>query len=58
MGEELLHFFTTEPNWNVERLNYFMIFYKRNKVLKTTEILDFLKQGKTIMELFFQAIKK
>jgi len=58
MSEELVRFFTTEPDWNVEGLNYFMIFYKRNKVLKTTEILDFFEKGKQIMDMFARPQKK
>lgn len=49
MSAEMLQFFTTEQNWNVEGLNYFMIFYKKNKILPTTEILDFYKKGRDIM---------
>lgn len=52
MSDELLHFFTTEKDWNVEGLNYFMIFYKKNRILPTTEILDFYQKGRGLMELF------
>ncbi|MFK7980719.1 MAG: hypothetical protein AB8G86_12110 [Saprospiraceae bacterium] len=52
LSAEMLHFFTTEKDWNVEGFNYYMIFYKKNKVLPTTEILDFLEKGKQLVEMF------
>ncbi len=52
MSVEMLQFFTTEQDWNVEGLNYFMIFYKKDKVLPTTEILDFYQKGRDLMNMF------
>lgn len=52
LSAEMQHFFTTEKDWNVEGLNYYMIFYKKKKVLHTTEILDFYKRGRAIMDMF------
>lgn len=52
MNDDLLHFFSIEQDWSLEGLNYYMIFYQKNKILPTTEILDFYKKGKHIVDMF------
>lgn len=44
-------FFTIEKDWNLEGLNYFLIFYRRNKILPPEEIFNFYSKGKEIYRL-------
>lgn len=50
LSKEQLQFFTVDQDWNVEGINYYMIFYKKNTLLPTTAIPDFLERGKHILE--------
>lgn len=51
MNEKVLHFFTIEKNWNLEGVNYFMIFYCHNTVIPPHLIKDFYKKGTKICEM-------
>lgn len=52
MNEQLLHFFTIEKYWNLEGLNYYLIFYSKNKVLFGDQLKMLYEKGKQIVELF------
>lgn len=51
LNPEFRHFFTIEKNWTLEGLNYFLIFYRHNKVLPPEEIYQFYAKGKEIYRL-------
>lgn len=52
MSDKVLHYFTVEKDWSLEGLNYFMIFYKKDKIIPTTDLLEFYQKGKAIVDLF------
>lgn len=54
MNAETLRFFTIEKNWNLEGVNYFLIFYRKNKLLPPDQIKDFYQKGMKICELLSQ----
>lgn len=45
MKEEVLRFFTQQKNWYLEGVNYYMILYKKNKLIPAQEIREFYKVG-------------
>lgn len=45
MTEEVLHFFTEHKNWHLEGVNYYLILYKKNRLIPASEIKDFLRVG-------------
>ncbi len=51
-NDKVLKFFTVEKNWSLEGVNYFMIFYRKNKILSPNEIHDFLSKGMKLFEYF------
>ncbi len=55
MSDELLHYFTVEKDWSLEGLNYFMIFYKKDKIIPTTDLLEFYQKGKEILKMFSES---
>lgn len=54
MSDKVLHYFTVEKDWSLEGINYFLIFYKKDKIIPTTDLLEFYKKGKAIVDLFSQ----
>ncbi|MFK7980720.1 MAG: hypothetical protein AB8G86_12115 [Saprospiraceae bacterium] len=52
MNAEILHFFTIEKYWSLEGLNYFLIFYSKNKVLHGDQVKMLYHKGKQIVEMF------
>ncbi len=54
MNEDLLHFFTIEKYWSLEGLNYYLIFYSKNKTLYGDELKMLYEKGKQIVELFLK----
>lgn len=52
MNAELLYFFTVEKYWSLEGLNYFLIFYSKNKVLHGDQLKILYHKGKQIVEMF------
>ena len=52
IDEEILHFFTFEKNWSLEGINYFMVFYKWNKLLTPKEIQELHRKGMQIFDMF------
>lgn len=51
MNEEVLKFFTIEKNWSLEGVNYYLIFYRKDKLLPPAQIVDFYKKGMHICEM-------
>lgn len=52
MKEEVLHFFTIEKYWNLEGLNYYLVFYSKDKVLHGEQLKMLYDKGKQIVEMF------
>ncbi len=50
-NEDFLRFFSIEKNWSLEGCNYFMVFYRRNKILAPAEIEKFVNKGMNIFEM-------
>ena len=51
-SEHILHYFTLENDWFVEGLNYFLIVYRHNKLMKPDQIQNFYQQGMELYRLF------
>ena len=45
MPDELLRFFTIEKKWTLEGLNYYLIFYRRNRLLPPKQVRQFYHRG-------------
>ena len=51
-SDEIVDYFSQHQGWNVEGLNYFLIFYKARKRQPKEKLQWFLQQGFQILELF------
>lgn len=52
MNEEVLDFFTRYNRWYLEGVNYYMILYKRDKLLSVKDIKHLYAKGIHLFELF------
>jgi len=52
LPDNLRHYFTMEEDWCFEGLNYFLILYRKDKLIPTTDLIDFFQKGKEIVENF------
>jgi len=52
MKEEILRFFTIEKYWNLEAINYYLIFYSKNRLFFGEQLEILYKKGKQIVEMF------
>ena len=50
MTEELTRFFLVEKNWCLESVGYFLIFYRKNKLVKPGEINSLFSKGMGLYE--------
>lgn len=48
--EDFVRFFTIEKKWQLEGMNYFLIFYQNKRLLHPKEIKDFYKKGIQLFE--------
>ena len=48
--EDILRFFAIEKGWSMEGLGFYMLFYKKNKILKPALVHDFYKKGMDVYE--------
>ena len=48
--DDFARFFSIEKNWQLEGMNYFMIFYQKGKLLKPEAIEDFYQKGIQLFE--------
>lgn len=51
IDENFRSFFTIEKNWTLEGVGYFMIFYKKNKILPAEQISEFYTKGRKVYDL-------
>lgn len=49
-SDEVLHFFTLEKGWYLEGINYYMVLYKKRKLLDKAQIADIYKKGHFLLE--------
>lgn len=49
--DEALQFFTIEKNWSLEGLNYYLVFYQKNRLLLPSQIVDFYRKGMHLHEI-------
>ena len=49
--EEVLQFFTIEKDWTMEGVNYFLVLYRKNRLLLPSEIISFYKKGMHLHQL-------
>lgn len=52
MNENILRFFTIEKYWNLEAINYYLIFYSKNKVLFGDQLKMLYQKGSQILDMF------
>lgn len=51
MTHKVLGFFTKEKRWSLETVNYFMILYKKNRILKPWEVKQLYQKGMKLHHL-------
>ncbi len=51
VNEPFLRFFSLEKNWYLEGVNYYLIFYRRNRRLEPEKIKEFYQKGMKIYEM-------
>ena len=51
MNEKVLHFFTVEKDWNLEGVNYYLIFYRKSHLMPPGRIRLFYHKGLEIVKL-------
>lgn len=49
-NENIIRFFTVERNWSLEGVGYYLILYRKNKLLSPKSIQDFYKKGLAIAD--------
>ena len=54
MNDQVLKFFTVEKNWTLEGVNYYLLFYRNNKLLHPSQIRRFYQKGLKICEMLSQ----
>lgn len=54
LNDEFLKFFSVEKKWYLEGLNYYMIFYRFNKVLSPQEVKQLHDKGLNLVEMLKQ----
>lgn len=54
LNDEFLKFFSVEKKWYLEGLNYYMIFYRFNKVLPPQEVKNLHTKGLKLVEMLKQ----
>ncbi len=52
MNESILHFFTLQKGWNLEGLNFYMILYRKNKLMPPDQIKALFETGEKVFDLF------
>lgn len=52
MNESVLHFFTLQKGWNLEGLNFYMILYRKNKLIPPDQITTLFESGGKVFDLF------
>lgn len=57
LNEKVLSFFSEEKNWYLEGINYYMVFYKRDKLLSPDQIRTFYRKGMRIFQLLAESGK-
>jgi hypothetical protein len=53
-NKKVRHFFTVEKNWSLEGINYYMIFYKRGRLLPAKDIKEFYEKGMALVKMLSQ----
>ena len=51
--DNFLKFFSIERDWHLEGINYYLVFYKKSKLLSPQQIKDFYKKGIKICEMLY-----
>lgn len=51
MDDDILHFFTINKSWCLEGVNYYLVFYKNDKLISPDEIVDFYQKGLHLAKL-------
>jgi hypothetical protein len=51
MDDPFLRFFSVENKWYLEGINYYLLFYRRGKLLKPEQIREFYSKGLEIYKL-------
>ena len=52
MNESVLHFFTLQKGWNLEGLNFYMILYRKSKLMPPDQIKTLFESGEKVFDLF------
>ncbi len=50
-NEEVLQFFTIEKDWTMEGVNYYLVLYRKNRLLLPSQIVDFYRKGMQVHRL-------
>jgi hypothetical protein len=50
-SDEVLNYFTLEKGWSLEGVGYFMILYKKGRIMSPEAIEDFYQRGMKVFEL-------
>lgn len=54
-NEELLHFFSVERGWYLEGVGYYLLFYKKGKLLGSKKIKELYSKGMQVYKLLEKA---
>lgn len=50
-NDEVLNYFTVEKGWSLEGVGYFLILYKKGRIMAPEKIKDFYKRGMKVFEM-------
>lgn len=51
LNDQFLKYFTIEKDWSLEGVNYYMLFYKKDKILKPREVKELHHRGMKVYEM-------
>ncbi len=56
VSDALFYYFNIGNDWTIEGVNYFMIIYKKEKIIPTTDLMEFFQKGKELVDIFSKPI--
>ncbi|MBK8502989.1 MAG: hypothetical protein IPL46_12695 [Saprospiraceae bacterium] len=51
-SDRVIDYFTSEPGWHVEGLNYYLVIYRAKKLLHPTQLAAFEGKGHEVFQIF------
>ena len=57
MSDDILHYFTIEPNWTLETCNFVLLFYQEKRLLDGGEVIELYRKGRQLVHWLLEQEK-